>query len=145
MFRHWAVNRDIHNGWFLFLKVIRRLLPHATSDLHIALEILENNDQAHETWPTRYFALVWLSIVVLVPFELGTVVEDVVPKLIKSAKQYLGDCGVTSNAAAMLLSRLLSRPGLVNSSLPEYIGWCTENLHNSEASIFLVWTMIKLC
>lgn len=54
-------------------KHIVRLLPHEVADLEPALQLLLSQDRAeHSTWETRYVLFLWLSMLVLVPFDLRT-------------------------------------------------------------------------
>jgi hypothetical protein len=54
-------------------KHIVRLLPHEVADLEPALQMLVSQSRdAHESWETRYVLFLWLSILVLVPFDLHT-------------------------------------------------------------------------
>ena len=83
------------------------------------------------TWETRYVLLLWLSILVIVPFDLRTVdssLSDLAPtstmdaeaddgephsalidSIISAGKVYLKDPGAVRDAAAVCLSRLLTR------------------------------------
>ena len=54
-------------------KHIIKLFPHEVADLEPALQLLLSQDRSnHETWETRYVLFLWLSILVLVPFDLAT-------------------------------------------------------------------------
>jgi hypothetical protein len=54
-------------------KHIVKLLPHEVADLEPALQLLLSQDRSdHMTWETRYVLFLWLSILVLVPFDLAT-------------------------------------------------------------------------
>lgn len=119
-------------------KVVRRLLPHAAPDLAVALQLLQQDAGGYESWKTRYVALVWLSILVLLPFELDSVVEGLLPTLLQHGKLHLLDVGITSDAAAMMISRLLSRPDMVNSALPTFLDWSQQRLHDPQSTIFQV-------
>ena len=95
----------------------------------------------HSTWETRYVLLLWLSILVLVPFDLRTVdssLSDLAPaaaddaddgeqrstlveSIISTCKEYLADPGAVRDAAAVCLSRLLTR--YVPGRLPGTCVW----------------------
>jgi hypothetical protein len=54
-------------------KHIVKLFPHEVADLEPALQLLLSQDRSdHATWGTRYVLFLWLSILVLVPFDLAT-------------------------------------------------------------------------
>lgn len=51
-----------------------KLLPHEVPHLELCLSLLEARvGTGFETWQARYALLLWLSIVVLVPFSLSTI------------------------------------------------------------------------
>jgi hypothetical protein len=92
----------------------------------------------------RYVLLLWLSIIVMVPFDLtsidsggsesqGTLIE----RMVSLAKFYLGDPGKVREGAAELVSRLLTRPDMRASHLASFIAWCGETLKQEHISAFL--------
>eukprot|EP00284_Hemiselmis_tepida_P016887 CAMPEP_0174932034 /NCGR_PEP_ID=MMETSP1355-20121228/35491_1 /TAXON_ID=464990 /ORGANISM="Hemiselmis tepida, Strain CCMP443" /LENGTH=171 /DNA_ID=CAMNT_0016178431 /DNA_START=16 /DNA_END=527 /DNA_ORIENTATION=- len=55
-------------------KTVVKFMPHEVQDLEPCLKLLDAQDPAdHETWETRYALLLWLSILVMVPFSLSTI------------------------------------------------------------------------
>lgn len=131
------------------LNPIVKFLPHEVSDLELVLRLLESSDRNdYDTWQARYGLLLWLSIVVLVPFNLKTVDRDesqaeaqipaVVTRIISLCKLFLGDSGPTRDMAAEVLARLLTRPDLVPTALPLFIRETLEQL-SSHSDIFLVY------
>jgi len=51
-----------------------RYLPHEVSDLEATLEYLSVLDDSWQNaWHARYGLVLWLSIIVLIPFKLDTV------------------------------------------------------------------------
>lgn len=100
-------------------KVIIRLLPHEVSDLEPVLQLLEsqNPDEA-ETWTTRYVLLLWLSIIVMIPFHMsrldGFEAKDlskktVMNRLMDVCKTYTVVADKCRDAASYLISRFLTR------------------------------------
>lgn len=72
----------------------------------------ESEEEYH--WEIPYILLLWLSIVVLVPFDLSTLeAEDtgvgLLDTVVSVCKEFLADSGRTKDVAAMLLANLLSR------------------------------------
>ena len=84
------------------------------------------------TWETRYGLLLWLSIIVLIPFDLATVDSTVavashgakgaasasatsgssggmIAHLLELGKGYLSDTGPARDMAAVMLARFFSR------------------------------------
>lgn len=143
-----------------------KFFPHEVADLEPTLRYLQRQSPLDfETWQTRYSLLLWLSIIVLIPFDLATVdsshgahgdaaaapapstplsssspsssssssstpsttasSSSIVAALFEIARGYLADAGPTRDMAAVLVSRLFSRPdlqvqdgpGLTSSSL----------------------------
>ena len=55
-------------------KKVVRLFPHEVSVLEPVFHLLQAQDKDdHETWHARYCLLLWLSIIVIVPFDLQTI------------------------------------------------------------------------
>ena len=55
-------------------KVVIKFFPHSVTDLEPCLDLIVRQDALDvETWETRYVLLLWLSILVMVPFGLNTV------------------------------------------------------------------------
>jgi hypothetical protein len=75
---------------------------------------------------------------VLLPFELDTVVQGLLPTLIEQGKKHLCDAGAISDAASMMISRLLSRPDMVDGALPLFLDWSEQLLQDTTSSIFAV-------
>ena len=92
-------------------------------------------------WGTTYAMLMWLSILVLIPFDLSTVdsratgapaaagsgsdggERTLVRSIVRVCQAHLSDSGPTRNAAAVAIARLLTRPDMVTSHLDVFLGW----------------------
>lgn len=129
-------------------KAVTRHFPHEVADLEPALLALASQDRHdHAAWETRYVLLLWLSILVLIPFDLGTVDSTVplalkaataaadqgqdlglVARLLATAKGYLQDPGAVRDAAAICLSRLMSRPDMDAAHLAAFFTWACDEL-----------------
>jgi tubulin-specific chaperone D len=96
--------------------------PHQVADLSIALDYLAaptSPAQWPSQWQLRYIALLWLSLIVMLPFDLALFDEDVAlsggnrastgQKVQSLAFEYLGRSGLEREAAAILLSKLYTR------------------------------------
>ena len=93
-----------------------------------------------------YSLMVWLSMVVMVPFDLSIIdsssahhpagTSSAVP-LVKRIEQlacaHLSSPGPARDAAAVLCARLLTRPGL-QTMLREYIAWGTRALDEARSA-----------
>ena len=135
------------------------------ADLEPLVALLMSIDAAeHASWQVAYSLMVWLSMVVMVPFDLaiidsGPAAADaaaaaantagvfdapadlaagahaslsLVGKILAVARRYLGSTGPAREAAAVLLARLLTRPGL-QPRLREFVQWGAAQLAAREA------------
>lgn len=95
-----------------------RFFPHEVADLSIALDfakyLRELKSIPMSIWALRYIALLWLSLICRIPFDLtqfdgssnkGTTAADIQ----STAKHYLSAAGLEREGAAVLLSRLYVR------------------------------------
>ena len=58
--------------------------------------------------------LLWLSIIILVPFDLTTIDTDgrLIQELLQVAKKYINSASLTRDAAAVFLSKFFCRPDI---------------------------------
>lgn len=122
-------------------KIILKFLPHEISDLDFVLNALEQQDVTEtNTWETRYMLLVWLSILVLNPFELSrfdafkeTIGDGQVRPLSKMERIYklcqlnTNRSDTCSNVAAFLTAKFLIRLDIKDKYLPKYLDWICES------------------
>ncbi|KAE9047708.1 Tubulin-specific chaperone D [Phytophthora rubi] len=121
-------------------KTVVKLLPHEVSDFEPTLQLLQSQDRTdHSAWETRYVLLLWLSMLCLVPFDLTTIDSSsagestngaisIVSNIVTLCKDYLSDPGATQIAAAVCLSRLLSRPDMEQHYLAQFLNWANREL-----------------
>ncbi|KAL3660909.1 hypothetical protein V7S43_013926 [Phytophthora oleae] len=123
-------------------KTVVKLLPHEVSDFEPTLHLLQSQDRTdHSAWETRYVLLLWLSMLCLVPFDLHTIDSSsptaggnangtisIVSNIVTLCKDYLSDPGATQVAAAVCLSRLLSRPDMEQHYLTQFLNWANREL-----------------
>ena len=118
-------------------KTVVKFFPHEARDLEpvVALLVrshdaqvcattLEEKDELGTAWETRAVLILWLSILVLIPFDLVTVdslarecddaeAPPVVMRILRLCQdRYLSDPGIVRDRAATLLARLLTRPDM---------------------------------
>ena len=119
-------------------KRVVKLLPHEVADVEPVVQALVCHDAGeHGTWETRYVLLLWLSILVLMPFPLDTLDSSsavhtasvavaaaggssggggggggLIASTIALCTSYLSDPGAVRDAAAQCLARLLTRPDM---------------------------------
>ncbi|XP_057955692.1 tubulin-folding cofactor D isoform X2 [Malania oleifera] len=132
-------------------KAVIKFFPHQVSDLELAVSLLE---KCHDTnavsslrqestgeMEAKCVILLWLSILVLVPFDLSSVDSTIansnsfnefepsplVLRILGFSKDYLSSAGPMRPLAALLLSRLLTRPDMLKA-LISFIEWVHEVL-----------------
>lgn len=118
-------------------KAVIKFFPHQVSDLELAVSLLEKcHDTASATslrqestgeMEAKCVMLLWLSILVLVPFDISSVdtsiaanhnnlgdneLAPLVLRILNFSKDYLSNAGPMRAIAGLLLSRLLSRPDM---------------------------------
>ena len=117
-------------------KAVIRFFPHQVSDLELAVSLLEKCHRRNAATSLRHEStgemeakcvmLLWLSILVLVPFDISTVDTSIasnadlgeheqaplVLKIVGFSKDYLSTAGPMRTLAALLLSKLLTRPDM---------------------------------
>jgi hypothetical protein len=91
-------------------------------------------------WQTRYCLMMWLSIVVMVPFDLESIDSDdgpggqsVIGAIVALCERHLGDAGRTREAAAELVARLTTRPDMRAEHLERFTRWCVTLLERDPA------------
>lgn len=117
-------------------KAVIKFFPHQVSDLELAVSLLE---KCHDTAPAtslrqestgemeaKCVMLLWLSILVLVPFDISSVDSSIannddlgknepaplVLRILGFCKDYLSNAGPMRTIAGLLLSKLLTRPDM---------------------------------
>ena len=113
-------------------KRVLRLFPHAVADLEPVLECLAVEGAA--CWELRFVLLLWLTTLVLVPFDLHTVDSTtgagggIIARLVTACQTCLCEASSVRVAAALCVSRLLSRPDMDRDHLLSYCEWATRAL-----------------
>lgn len=121
-------------------KAVIRFFPHQVSDLEPAVSLLEKchgtttgttlRQESTGEMETKCVILLWLSILVLVPFDISSVDTSIanthsvdaneppplVSRILEISKEYLSNAGPMQTIAGLLLSKLLTRPDM----LPAY-------------------------
>ncbi|KAL6062350.1 Tubulin-specific chaperone D [Balamuthia mandrillaris] len=125
--------------------------------------------QQQQLWRMRYVLLLWLSVILYLPFDLSTIImpctesssspsgsssasssssSPLVNELLSTGKECLEEAATTRDAAAALLSRLLTRPDVVRMGhLSNFLSWSHQRVFlsssassstSSQQNIFLV-------
>eukprot|EP00095_Tigriopus_kingsejongensis_P012338 maker-scaffold198_size266703-snap-gene-0.21 protein:Tk12338 transcript:maker-scaffold198_size266703-snap-gene-0.21-mRNA-1 annotation:"tubulin-specific chaperone d" len=109
-------------------KVAVRQFPHEVSDVEPVLALLEA-EHGLERWETVYVLLLWLSMLVLIPFDMGRFdsgaeVVSLRRRIDAVTRQYLVATVRAQNAAAMLASKFFTRPEIALELLEPFLDWC---------------------
>ena len=105
--------------------------PHTlTTQVHLLEPVFHyylRQEATPETWELRYVLLLWLSTIVLIPFNLATVdsndlSDGLVDSMVGACQKALSDTGIVREGAAFLLSRLLTRPD-THQQLQRFLQW----------------------
>lgn len=131
--KDFAVPREFHeviNIVYILCKVrgfkfINKFFPHEVKDVEPVLYYLVKQRNNELTiWETKYIFILWMSIIILVPFDLSSIdskltslIETTKPKTIYEnimdiMKFYLNSSTKTRDAAAVLLANFFSRPDI---------------------------------
>ncbi|KAK9240321.1 armadillo-type protein [Lipomyces kononenkoae] len=102
-------------------KTVSRFFPNDVALLERILCEIEQSD--NEQWESRYILLIWLSVLVLTPFKLSSIDNDVASRAYTLTVKYLSSPGREREAAAIALARFLVRADTQVDYLPEYVEW----------------------
>lgn len=119
-------------------KVLVKILPHEITDLDLVLNLLENKSlHSQDTWESRYMLLLWLSILVLNPFQMSrfdaigaggdnkqTSKMDRIFSICRDNTMSNDTC---SSVAAFLAAKYLIRIDIKDVYLPQYLSWVIES------------------
>ncbi|KAL3317030.1 hypothetical protein Ciccas_004323, partial [Cichlidogyrus casuarinus] len=121
-------------------KHVIRLMPHSAVDLEPTLAMLCNEDPSNQmVWQTCYALLLWLCIVVSVPFGLDTMGDPnkkpISVRIYETTLKFLVLRFKSQEPAAYLLSKLISRPDMVEEYLPKAINLSLERINTTSLHI----------
>nr|XP_018881924.2 tubulin-specific chaperone D isoform X6 [Gorilla gorilla gorilla]XP_018881925.2 tubulin-specific chaperone D isoform X6 [Gorilla gorilla gorilla] len=124
-------------------KTFLRLFPHEVADVEPVLDLVTiQNPKDHEAWETRYMLLLWLSVTCLIPFDFsrldgnlltqpGQTRMSIMDRILQIAESYLIVSDKARDAAAVLVSRFITRPDVKQSKMAEFLDWSLCNLARS--------------
>eukprot|EP01119_Soliformovum_irregulare_P014237 TRINITY_DN3884_c2_g1_i1.p1 TRINITY_DN3884_c2_g1~~TRINITY_DN3884_c2_g1_i1.p1 ORF type:complete len:1072 (-),score=395.86 TRINITY_DN3884_c2_g1_i1:58-3273(-) len=89
--------------------------------------------ESASNWEGRYILLLWLSSIILIPFSLNTIYSEstnggIIAKLLAISDTYLNNPGKSSEAAGLLVARVLTRPDYSSSELNAFFDRGLETL-----------------
>ncbi|KAG2446099.1 hypothetical protein HXX76_000699 [Chlamydomonas incerta] len=149
-------------------KTVVRFFPHEAADLERVVDILEvvkaqqpkDSEEGIALWEAQTMLLLWLSILILIPFDLATVDSSatgardgslpytaLVGRILGLCQDYLHHPGGVREMSAVVLGRLLTRPDM-GGALAEFLDWVPAALGRVEplrAPFLLPGVMQALC
>lgn len=110
-------------------KVLVKFLPHEITDLEFVLDLLDQQTDDAETWESRYMLLLWLSILVLNPFQMSrfdTGAGDkhsisIMQRIFNICKANTANNDSCASVAAFLTAKYLIRLDIKDQYLPLYL------------------------
>ncbi|KAJ8961404.1 hypothetical protein NQ318_014649 [Aromia moschata] len=128
-------------------KVIVRHLPHEVADFEPVLQFLESQDpDDSETWTTRYILLLWLSIIVMIPFHMSrfdgfdekeTERKTVMTRILDVIKIYAIVPDKCRDAAAYLSHKFITRYDVKEKHLHSFFDWAIQLSSANDSSVFV--------
>ncbi|KAJ6660430.1 hypothetical protein lerEdw1_017854 [Lerista edwardsae] len=124
-------------------KTFLRLFPHEVVDVQPVVDMLvRQNPKDYETWETRYMLLLWLSVTCLIPFDLarldgnlssmeGSTRVPIMDRILTVAKSYLMVSDKARDAAAVLVSKFITRPDVKQKRMADFLDWTLSTLSKS--------------
>ncbi|XP_022379305.1 tubulin-specific chaperone D isoform X2 [Enhydra lutris kenyoni] len=124
-------------------KTFLRLFPHEVADVQPVLDMFTNqNPRDHETWETRYMLLLWLSVTCLIPFDFsrldgnlltqpGQMRMSITDRILQITKTYLVVSDKARDAAAILVSKFVTRPDVRQEKMAGFLDWSLHTLARS--------------
>ncbi|XP_037090362.1 tubulin-specific chaperone D-like [Pollicipes pollicipes] len=121
-------------------KTMARHMPHEVADVERVLQYLERQDpDDHHNWETRYVLLLWLSILVIIPFTMSSFDDGshapITERIMAVTRQFLGAIDKSRDAAALVASKFVTRPDNVKRYLPRLVDWTLTTCETASAPL----------
>lgn len=130
-------------------KVIVRHLPHEVTDFEPVLKLLEAQDPNDpDTWTTRYILLLWLSIIVIIPFDMSRFDGydekqsdnvTVMDRILKIIKMYAIVSDKCTDAAAFLSYKFITRQDVKEQHLLAFFEWAKQLSLSPGSNVFVYY------
>lgn len=130
-------------------KVVVRHLPHEVTDFEPVLKLIEAQDpNDSDTWTTRYILLLWLSIIVMIPFDMsrfdglnGNQVDNqtVMDRILTVIKTYAVVPDKCRDAAAFLSYKFITRQDVKEKHLASFFDWAKQLSISPDSNIFICY------
>lgn len=135
----------------IWIHSVVKYLTHEAADLEPLLAYLKLQDvRIFSLWETRYVLLLWLSLIVRIPFDLQRLDSHVydgktlVQFIVEMGQSFLTSTGKERDAAAELLARLLTRKDTVEQELGKFIQWAADEVFSQGKVILTIGALSTL-
>jgi len=141
---------------------VKSFFPHEARDFEpvilYLLSVQNGVNSSAQPWESNYVMLIWLSLILLMPFDLKILDSDISKHFLKSdltkessgivkviisiCQKFLDSSTRTTSAASVCLGRLFTRSDVKKmNTIVEYIDWVeneiAEKKHNPSSSFFI--------
>ncbi|KAJ3286028.1 hypothetical protein HDU76_008040, partial [Blyttiomyces sp. JEL0837] len=155
--------------YFLYLlskvrgyKTVLKFFTHEAADLEPTFKYLLFVPQRSYSWETRYMLLLWLSLIIIIPFDLKVVDSGhsykvtpdgpelgLIESILEKSKDYLMFAGKEHEGASILLTRLLTRKDTLEAYLKPFMNWgiakALEPVEGFSSTFLIRGVMLALC
>ncbi|XP_050312705.1 tubulin-specific chaperone D [Anthonomus grandis grandis] len=128
-------------------KDIVKHLPHEVADFEPVLCFLEaQNPNDTDTWTTRYILLLWLSIIIMIPFDLSrfdgfdktdACKKPIMERVLDIIKTYAVVPDKCRDAAAFLSYKFINRNDVKEKHLSSFIEWVFDKSLSKDSNVFI--------
>lgn len=130
-------------------KVVVSHLPHEVIDFEPVLKLIEAQDpNDSDNWTTRYILLLWLSIIVIIPFDMSrfdgykendSPIQTVMERVLTIIKTYAVVPDKCRDAAAYLSYKFITRHDVKEKHLSSFFDWVKQVSLSPESNIFVCY------
>lgn len=130
-------------------KVVVRHLPHEVVDFEPVLKLIEAQDpNDSDNWTTRYIILLWLSIIVMIPFDMSrfdgyqennSKNQTIMERVLTVIKTYAIVPDKCRDAAAYLSYKFITRQDVKEKHLSSFFDWAKQENFSPESNIFVCY------
>lgn len=133
-------------------KLIGKRFPHETDKLPLLVDLLSKEDpQDKINWQTRFVLTVWMSIVILTPFDLAKFDSDNVKtpisdRIYATLMKNLANHDSSQHVTAFCLAKFFSRPDMIKSDrlLNEFVAEALKELSEVKTTVASSMDDVKL-
>ncbi|KAK6617706.1 hypothetical protein RUM44_005294 [Polyplax serrata] len=124
-------------------KTVVRHLPHEVADLEPVLQLLESQEAENRMhWETSYVLLLWMSIIVKIPFHMSRLDsfqqndkhKTVIERVLNVCKSYIQASSYFMIPAGFLTSHYVTRSDIKDYYLKDFLQWLYKEIQYKKDS-----------